>query len=151
MSKSKYHDDIPKEFIDYFDQPPYRAVTKTIVTKKGDVAEVTENEATDFRSIAGFARKVGVHRDTLHQWSKVHPAFTEVYGRAKDFQEDYLTVNGLKGYIQMSWIFVAKNVLGYRDKQPDEADKTTINNITVKSTEQIDQRLKELADKAKKK
>ena len=64
---------------------------------------------------------IGVHRDTLQEWAKQHPDFSVAYERAKDFQENFLITNGLKGMgSTLFGIFVAKNVLGWRDKQPGE-------------------------------
>jgi hypothetical protein len=124
-----YKPEYVQEFLDYFDVEPYREVMKKIHTKQGDVIEIPENESNDFPSLSGFAVKIGVHRDTLLEWSKVHPEFGAVYSRAKDFQENFILVNGNKSLIHPQFgMFTAKNVLGYRDKQPDEVDVIVNNN-----------------------
>lgn len=119
----------------HFSVKPYRRV------KSRDVAN-------DFPTLAGFAAKIGVHRETLLNWTEEHPEFFDAYKRAKDFQENFLVVNGLKDLINPSFgIFTAKNVLGWRDKQPGEAD-VVVNNVVERSDEELDARIKELKAKA---
>jgi hypothetical protein len=144
---SPYKPEYAQKLIDYFSVQPYSEKIKKIVTKKGDVIEVPFDEAADFPTLAGFAISIGVHRDTLHEWSKVHPEFSDAYARAKDFQENFLVINGLKGLVKEQFgQFVTKNVLGWRDKQPGEAD-VIVNNVTSKSDDELDARLKELLAK----
>lgn len=127
-NKSSYKKEYCKQLIEYFDVPPYKTVTKAVPTKNGPMV-IDVDVPSDFRTLSGFARKLGVHRDTLHRWTQLNPEFKAVYDRAKDFQEDYLATNGLKGIINTSFaIFTAKNVLRWRDVQPGEADKV----VTVK-------------------
>src|SRR5687768_11361422 len=38
-------------------------------------------------------------------------------------------------------IFCLKNLCGWRDKQPDEADKVVVNNIQAKSDDELDRRI----------
>lgn len=124
--------DYKPEYIDlliaYFSEPPYKEVMKRVVTKDGDAIEVPEDKASDFKSLAGFALSIGVHKDTLLEWSKVHPEFSGAYKKAKEYQENWLLINGNKELIPAAFgIFTAKNVIGYRDKHPDENDNININ------------------------
>ncbi len=114
---SKFKEEYTQELIDYFKIEPYREVTKSVVTKQGDVVEVTQPEANDFPTLAGFACKIKVHRDTLQEWSSVHEEFSVAYKMAKQYQEHFLATNGLKGLVNTAFgIFTAKNVIGWRDK-----------------------------------
>lgn len=123
-----YKPEYVEALIEYFSEPPYKEVMKKIVTKDGDVVEVPEYEATDFKSLAGFAVSIGVHRETLLNWTKQYPDFFDAYKRAKEYQENFLLINGNKELIHPAFsIFTAKNIIGYRDRQPDEVDKTVIN------------------------
>lgn len=116
------------ELIAYFHVELYKEKTVTKINRDGSVSTAPVEVASDFPSIAGFAVKIGVHRDTLHEWGKVHPEFKEVLLRAKDYQENFLVVNGNRGLLQANFaIFTAKNVLNWRDKQPDEEDQVNIN------------------------
>ncbi len=123
-----YKPEYCEQLIEYFSEDPYKEVMKKIVTKDGEVVEVPVIEATDFKTLAGFAISIGVHSETLLNWSKQHPEFFDAYKRAKDFQEQFLAVNGNKGLVNPSFsIFTAKNVLHWRDKHPDESDNININ------------------------
>lgn len=117
---TKYHPKLTQALIQYFSAKPYKKATRSKPT-----------EANDFPTLAGFAHSIGVHRETLLEWAKPesnHPEFSDAYRAAKDYQEHFLIVNGLKGLVSSNFaIFTAKNVLGWRDKQPDEKDNLNIN------------------------
>ena len=134
------------EILEYFSVSPYEERTKQVITKKGNIAEIEVTEANDFPSFAGFAAKIGVHRQTLHDWKAQHPEFSYAYKKAKEFQENFLVVNGNKGLINPAFaIFTAKNVLGWRDKQPGEEDKTLTLKGEVKLDKvDLDERVKQL-------
>lgn len=138
-----------QDILDYFGVDPYKTKT-TIKNHKGDEQEIeVPPYATDFPTLAGFAISIGVHRDTLHEWAKTHVEFSDAYKKAKDFQERFLVINGLKGLINTPFaIFTAKNVLGWRDKQPGESD-VTINNFQSKTDEDLDRRINELTGSKK--
>lgn len=149
---TKYKPEYVEALIKYFDREPYEEKLVKIITKSGDVIEVPKNEATDFPTLAGFAIKIGVCKDTLQEWAKVHEEFSVAYKRAKDFQENYMAINGNKGLLQANFaIFTSKNVLGWRDKQPDENDvvinNTNTNNITL---DEVDAKLKKLREEEQK-
>jgi hypothetical protein len=148
--------------IAYFSTPPYHQVVKKI-TEKQESGESRINEVpqfrddgtpiyeiSDFPTMAGFAIKIGVHRDTLQEWAKNFAEFSDAYKKAKDYQENFLAVNGNRGLLPPAFaIFTAKNVIQWRDKQPDEVD-LVINNHAL-SDEQLDNRIESLLKKAKKK
>jgi len=77
--------------------------------------------AGHFPTLARFAANIGVCRDTLQEWAKVHAKFSAAYKKAKDLQEANLIEGTLAGAYQPSFaIFTAKNVLGWRDKTETE-------------------------------
>lgn len=120
-----YRPEYAQILIDYFSVEPYREIMRQTITKSGDVIEVPVNEANDFPTLAGFAIKIGVCRDTLLEWSKVHPEFSGAYKRCKDYQENFLAINGNKGLINQPFgIFTAKNVIGWRDKVDHTVEET---------------------------
>lgn len=138
-----YRDDYVEQLIEFFDVDPYT------IGEDGP-------EATDMRTLAGFARKIKVHRDTMHEWTKAkdsegnlkHPEWAYAYRLIKDIQENFLLVNGNKGLINPAFgIFSLKNICGFRDKQPDEVD-VVVNNVTERKDEDIDKRYAELMAKA---
>lgn len=121
---------MPELLNEHFDVEPYYERTRKVVNKKtGEVHEIIEEVATDFPTIASFAHKIGVSRKTIYEWAKKYPEFGESVRRAKDSQEMFITINGLKGLVNSTFaIFTAKNVLKWRDKQPDEAPDVQVNN-----------------------
>lgn len=115
--------------LEYFKISPY---------KENDLGKQVAN---DFPSLAGFAILIGFHRDTIHEWSKVHPEFSDAYKMAKDYQENYILINGTKGLINSSFsIFTAKNILNWRDKHDVEQ---TVNTVAI-SDKELELRIKQL-------
>lgn len=113
---TKYSTKFPDQLLEYFNIKPYEEVSKG-----------GQKVANDFPTLAGFAIKIGVHRDTLHQWASEYPQFSDAYARAKDFQENYIMVNGLRGLIASNFgMFTARNFLGMHGKQPGDEDQINI-------------------------
>jgi hypothetical protein len=113
-----------------------------VENSKGQMQSV--RHAVDFPTLAGFACKIGVHRETLWGWSKEFPDFANAYKQAKEHQERILVQNGLKGGYQANFaIFTAKNVLDWRDKT--ETDLRGTLNIHDLTEEEIDRRIAQLA------
>lgn len=140
-----YKPEYCEQLIEYFSEAPYKEVTKQVVTKSGDVINVTQNEASDFKSLAAFANRIKVHKDTLHEWSKVHPEFSDAYKRAKQYQEEWLTVNGTKGLTNPAFsIFTAKNVIDWRDKRDIEVKEKPTEKM---SDEDIQKQIDELNER----
>lgn len=134
--------------IEYFSKDPYKEKFKKITTRSGDVIEVPYDAAADTPTLAGFACKIGHHRDTLHEWSKVHKEFSEAVKKAKDFQENFMVINGNKGLINPQFgILTMKNICNWRDRLAGEDTKVVINNFTSKSDEEIEVRYQELMAK----
>lgn len=113
-----YKPEYCQAIIEYFSIEPYREVEREVVTKSGQVATIHVTEATDFPSFAGFAAKIGHHRETLRNWCENEPEFFAAYKKAKELQENWLVTNGLKRLIDTAFgIFIAKNVTDMHDKQ----------------------------------
>jgi hypothetical protein len=114
------------EILDYFGVPPYEVVEKKVLVQ-GAVVEIPTERANDFPSFAGFARRIGVHRETLLNWTKKYPEFLDAYKRAKDMQEDFIATNGMRKLLDTSFaIFTAKNVLGWRDNKDQEVSPASV-------------------------
>lgn len=144
---SSYDPKYCQEILEYFGVQPYREIIKKIHTKQGDVIEIPEDVANDVPTFAGFAAKIGIHRETLLNWTKEHEEFFDAYKKAKELQENFIVVNGNRGLINTAFgIFTAKNVLGWRDKQPGEVD-VVVNNNAPKSDQELDARIEELMKK----
>lgn len=114
---TKYDPKYCEEIMKFFDIQPHFETPVTTTYKDGTTKEEIKLLPSDLPTLAGFAVKLGVHRDTINQWSKDYPEFSDAIKRAKECQENILITNGLQGlYAQPFAIITTKNVLGWRDK-----------------------------------
>ena len=114
---TKYKPEYCQEIITFFDIEPYETTTEKFFYKNGDEKEKEVRVPAQLPFFSAFARKIGVCHDTLCEWCKVHPDFSEAYKRAKELQKEMLINNGLMGlYNATAYIFTAKNIAGMRDK-----------------------------------
>jgi hypothetical protein len=128
---SKYDPKYCEQLVAFFSLEPYR---KEVAEKtkeffaNGEVKKTSEKYRilpNDLPTFARFARKIGVNPDTLHEWKKNHPEFSDAYNDAKELQKHFLVTVGLAGAAPpASFIFVAKNVTDMRDKQEVDTTKT---------------------------
>lgn len=120
---SLYRPEYGGMLVEYFNIEPTREVTRQVVTKSGDVVEMTQTVPNDLPTLAGFCCKIGVHRETLLNWSKAHPEFFDALKHAKEHQERILVANGITGFYDKTFaIFTAKNLINWRDKTEVEHD-----------------------------
>jgi transposase-like protein len=121
---TKYDPKFCKQMLTFFNVEPYR---KEVAEKSkeyfanGELKKESEkyrfvpNELPQF---AMFARKIGVHRDTLDAWRKAHQEFSDAYNESKELQKHFLITIGLAGAAPpASFIFVSKNITDMRDEQ----------------------------------
>lgn len=120
-----YKPEYVEQLIEFFDKEPFEHVPG--IDKAGN--EKMEMVPAKFPTLARFATKIGVTRDTLYEWSTAknddetlkYPEFSYAYKRAKDFQEAILVEGAMAGAFTPSFsIFTAKNVLGWKDKTEQE-------------------------------
>jgi hypothetical protein len=133
-----YHDGLCEELLDYFDIPPFRKETQEVYDKKAqEVKTITVTIANELPTLAGFASVIGVHRDTLNEWEKVHPEFSDAVKRAKAHQERILVSNGLSDrYNSTMTIFALKNLADWKDRQSHDHSGSLVTtppviNVTV--------------------
>ena len=68
-------------------------------------------------TLAGYAAKAGVRRETLWAWAQRHEEFGEAVGICKAIQEHVLIQMGLLGaYPPGLTMFMLRNLLGWKDK-----------------------------------
>lgn len=109
---SSYKTEYADELKAYFDVPAQ------VVEGEGDDKKI---KPSSLPTLAGFACKIGVHRETLLNWAEVHREFFDALKMAKEHQERILVENGLMGYYDKTFaIFTAKNLINWRDKQEVE-------------------------------
>ena len=89
----------------------------------------------EYRTLEGYADAIGVCVDTLHEWRKQHPEFSEAYNRAKNAQKAILIEGGLTGRFNTQFAkFVAINCHGMSEKQDLNIGGQDDNNLEVKIT-----------------
>lgn len=122
---TKYKPEYCKKIVEYFSCE----LTKIVGNK------VLPN---DLPTLSGFAFSIGVNQDTLHEWTSVHPEFSEAFNIAKQKQKDFLVANGLAGlYPPASFIFVAKNITDMRDKtEVEHSGGISLTDLFNKANEQ---------------
>ena len=121
-----YREEFIQEMEEFFNIEPY--TEKVLCDKDGNEKEVKLIPAK-FPTLARFAAKIGVTRETLHDWATAknangelrNPNFSYAYKKAKDCQEALLVEGAMAGAFQSTFsIFTAKNILGWRDKSEQE-------------------------------
>lgn len=113
---TKYSEEMPQALLDFF-----QAI-------KEEVLEVEENMAlsgvlqwvqkpVDPPLLSGFAISMAVHRDTLHEWARVHTDFSDAMKTAKEIQEWVVARMVSHGaYAPAFGIFMLKNCSDWTDK-----------------------------------
>lgn len=133
--KRKYCEDIKE----YFRVPPTVTEYKIEYYQNGNIkSEIPIMRGNEFPTFQGFADEIGVNFDTLNEWCKVHPEFSDAYAQAKRLQEKIWLTNGMNGLYNAQFAqFFGKNCLGYKDKQEVEQSGEVNNTITIKTSEEI--------------
>ena len=115
---TKYKPEYCQKLIDYFSIEPLEVIREQEITGTEGGKYVSRRLPQRFPWFEGFARKIGVHRNTLKNWCNEHPEFAEAYETAKDLQREFLVDIGLSGATSASFaIFTMKNVCGWRDER----------------------------------
>jgi len=72
-----------------------------------------------------FGCRLGVHRETLYEWAKVHKEFSDAKKMGREFQYEFwfkLGLGGAMGHKDMKafkgtpWVFTMKNCFGWKDR-----------------------------------
>lgn len=71
----------------------------------------------------GLAKYLGVHRDTLYEWAKVHPEFSDILEAINQEQVNRLIDNGLAGKYNPTIVKLVLAKHGY--KESSEVDHTS--------------------------
>ncbi len=119
---TKYKKEYCEDIISYFNIPSQICMYKEEYFQNGNLKSKTPIiTASEFPTFQGYANKIGVHIDTLHEWKDKHKEFSEAYMRAKQLQEKIWLINGMSNLYNSQFAqFFGKNCLGYKDKQEIE-------------------------------
>lgn len=109
-------------------------------------------------SYEAFAGLIKVHVDTLYEWEKIHPEFSDAKKAAVAQGRRTWEGWGMDGLWTMTskeegsrsmnatlWIFNMKNRFGWRDRQ--EIETTGSQTLTLKNESMTPQDLKQIAEK----
>lgn len=115
---TKYKSEYCQQLIDYFSIEPLEIIREQEITNTDGGKYISRRLPQRFPWFEGFARKIGVHRNTLKNWCAEHPEFAEAYDTAKDLQREFIVDVALSGAAPASFaIFTMKNVCGWRDER----------------------------------
>ena len=115
---TKYKPEYCQQLIDYFSIEPLEIIREQEITGTEGGKYVSRRLPQRFPWFEGFARSIGVHRNTLKNWCAEYPEFAEAYDTAKDLQREFIVDVALSGAAPPSFaIFTMKNVCGWRDER----------------------------------
>lgn len=83
-------------------------------------------------SIEGLALYLGIHRDTIYEWEKTYPEFSDIIGDLRAKQAETLINNGLSGAYNstIAKVLLAKH--GYKDAQDIDQNTKHSGGIEIK-------------------
>lgn len=64
-------------------------------------------ENMEIPTVEGIALKLGINRDTLYEWAKVHPDFSDTLDKLKMLQKKYLINTGIFGGKEINSTIIA--------------------------------------------
>lgn len=93
--------------------------------------QIVEHMATG-QSLISFANKINKHKDTIYEWAKVHPKFSDALQLAKQKCEHYWENEGQKCFTNRRlnadwWKFYMKARFRWTEPQEIKQDTTNIN------------------------
>lgn len=125
--------------------------------------EMIVEHMKDGNSLNSFAVKIGVHKDTIYQWIKVFPEFSDSYKIAMQACQDWWEriakqhlithsskEEGSTNFNNTIWIFNMKNRFGWRDNFDLNVTGQLAHEHTHQTLEQKNENMKKLqAEKLK--
>lgn len=96
-------------------------------------------------TIEGLALYLEIHKDTIYEWEKIHPEFSDVIGDLRAKQAKELINKGLSGDYNPTIAKVLLTKHGYREG----IDQTTNNKDLPKSDVDLDALANKMAEKLK--
>ena len=90
--------------------------TPEIVQEARDYLEHYQRHGDVIPSVVGLALVLDVRRDTIHEWVKEKPEFSDIVEKILSKQEQSLIGNGLKGKFNASITKLVLGKHGYHDK-----------------------------------
>lgn len=98
---------------------PTKYIPATIHPKIEKYLESCSREQTGLPTVEGLALELGVNVDTLYEWRKKHPKFSEHFKKVAQKQKDQLINDGMYGGKEVNAsmaIFLLKAIHGLKDQ-----------------------------------
>lgn len=115
---AKYKEKYCKEIVEYFNNA------------YADFREGCSERRIHYPTLYGFAASIGVHRDSINEWSNVHPKFSDALKKAKSIQADFTIQSAMNGICPQPFaIFMMKNNHNWTDKT--ETKNENSNTVTL--------------------
>ncbi|MFH0981888.1 MAG: hypothetical protein V2A79_10145 [Planctomycetota bacterium] len=117
---TKYKAEFGQMLLDYIDQgpEPWEEYEETYVNRTGQVTKMSKLRAKPLRFIGRWAQNMGISHETLLQWAKEKPEFSEAYSRARQLQAEHILAAGMMKLTDpMMSKFAAVNMTDLSDKQ----------------------------------
>jgi len=106
--------------------------SKTINPQINEYLSTCSQEQAKLPSLAGLARHLKVNQDTIYQWKKVYPEFSEYIKKIADAQQDDLMNAGLYGGREVNAgmaVFLLKALHGFKENEPSTLIQVNIKPI----------------------
>lgn len=106
-------------------------------------------------SLRSFGATAGCNVDTLYEWAKTHPEFSDAIKTGRQLQEQFWEKTGIAaahgkipGFSGTAFVWMTKNMLGWRDRVELSGDQnrpiqiqTHLENTSMDQLQLIGQRL----------
>ena len=99
--------------------------TPEIIGKINEYLESAVPENMQIPTVEGVALKLGISRDTLYEWAKVHPGFSDTIRKLKMLQKEALVMTGIFGGKEVN-----QAIIGLLLKVNHDMVETTKSDIT---------------------
>ena len=97
---------------------PTKYIPDKLLPKINEYLDSCSREQTELPTAEGLASKLGVNTDTLYEWSKKHPEFSEYLKKLADKQKNQLMNDGMYGGKDVNAsmaIFLLKAIHGLKE------------------------------------
>ena len=145
---TKYKPEYCKEIVAYFRDFEMFEEAPIEETIENDEEEGKSKASTKIKrwptrppSLTKFATSIDVSRDTLHEWKKVHPEFSDAFSQAKQIYEDVMVDGAITGLYNA---FFTKLVMANRFEWKDKIETKTEVKIDNLTDEELAQKLADL-------
>ena len=140
---TQYRDEFVPMLIEFFDIEVQKFEQIEVPDGKGGFHIEQKVIINTFPTLTRFAAKIGVTRETLHNWATAknkdgslrYPDFSYAYARARDAQESLIIEGGMAGLYESRFAsLAAKNLAGWRERMEQEIEQSA----TITPKEELD-------------